>query len=179
VHALLIACMHRATHLTQPYYVDGIAHRTDTRLIWLADIQLLAQALTDKEWTALVSLARDKGLCGVTLDGLDRTHELLGTQVPAFASQTLAQANQNEPGSSYLRAGMFKQRWMDFRALKTLEQRLTLTKEALFPDPDYMRAKFDTDTAPLAWLYLRRAVAGAAKQLSAAAPLRQPRGREQ
>jgi len=177
VHSLLIACMHRATHLTNPYYVDGVAHCTDMRLIWLADIQLLARQLSDEEWNALVSLARDKGLCAITLDGFARTQERLGMQVPGFVQQALAAASRNEAVSTYLSAGKLTQQWMDFRALKTLDRRLALMRELLFPHPDYMRARFPARSAPLPWLYLLRAFGGAAKRVKfRASPARQMRG---
>jgi len=177
VHSLLIACMHRATHLTNPYYVDRVAHCTDSRLIWLADIQLLARHLSDEDWSALVSLARQKGLCAISLDGFARTQEYLGMQVPDFVQQALAAASQDEAVSTYLSAGKLTQYWMDFLALKTLDRRMALVREMLFPPPDYMRARFAARSAPLPWLYLLRAFGGAAKRVKwRAAPARQMRG---
>jgi hypothetical protein len=38
VDALLLACMHRATHKQNPYYVDEQAHYGGDRLIWFYDI---------------------------------------------------------------------------------------------------------------------------------------------
>ena len=46
VYALLLACMHRATHKQNPYYVDGVAYYSADRLIWLYDIHLLAKSLS-------------------------------------------------------------------------------------------------------------------------------------
>jgi hypothetical protein len=45
VHALLLACLHRAKHAHSPYYSDGVGHLGGDRLIWLCDIHLLAAVL--------------------------------------------------------------------------------------------------------------------------------------
>ena len=48
VDALLIACMHRATHRHNPYTVNGEDHHDPDRLIWLTDIDLLARRLSHR-----------------------------------------------------------------------------------------------------------------------------------
>ena len=49
VHALLLACLHRAIHRTSPYYADGTAHYGGDRLIWLYDILALVKRLKTPE----------------------------------------------------------------------------------------------------------------------------------
>jgi hypothetical protein len=166
VHALLIACLHRATHRTNPYFVDGVAHYTDKRLIWLADIHLLAQQFCADDWREFVSHANGKGLAEVSLDGLEQSRLHLGTEIPAFVLLGLKEAGPRATASVYLRSGKRAQQWMDFRALRTLPDRVALVRELLFPSPLYMRAKFGDQSAPLPWLYLKRVIGGAAKRAS-------------
>jgi hypothetical protein len=61
VDALLLACMHRCGHKQAPYYVDGVAHYSGDRLIWLYDIHLLAVKLTSVEWHQFIDRATRKG----------------------------------------------------------------------------------------------------------------------
>jgi hypothetical protein len=79
VHALLIACMHRAGHKQAPYFVDGVAHYSGDRLIWLYDIHLLAQALSPAQWNEFLRLARQKGLRAVCLEGIEQTRSRFAT----------------------------------------------------------------------------------------------------
>ena len=82
VHALLLACMHRATHKQNPYYVDGVAYYSGDRLIWLYDIHLLLGALTTAEIDDFVRLARTKGLRAVCLEGIERAQTSFHTSAP-------------------------------------------------------------------------------------------------
>ncbi len=57
VHALLLACIHRAGHANAPYHVDGIASPEGDRLIWLYDIHLLVGGMSAGELDEFVALA--------------------------------------------------------------------------------------------------------------------------
>src|SRR5262249_8171279 len=65
VHALLLACLHRATHKHNPWYAHGVAHYGGNRLIWLYDIHLLATYFDHAEWDTFMQAAREKGLGAV------------------------------------------------------------------------------------------------------------------
>ena len=165
VDALLIACMHRATHKVNPYYVDGVAHYEADRLIWLLDIARLAQALTPAESAEFLRRARDKGLAAVCHDGLDSARRALDAELRPDLLAALAPARGELPWR-YLNSGPAGQKWMDLRALGSWRRRGAYVREAVFPPADYMRWKFPAaGGAPLAWLYLRRAVSGCARQL--------------
>ena len=90
VHGLLIACLHRVTHLHAPYVVDGVPYREANRLIWLYDIHRLAHRLSPDDWDGLVALASAKGLRALCLDGLTATQRTLGTAIPASLPGRLA-----------------------------------------------------------------------------------------
>ena len=166
VHALLLACMHRATHRQNPYYVGGEAHHDADRLIWLYDIHLLAGALNDVEWERVASLARDKGLGAVCLEGMLRATECFGTPYPGPVTTVLSDSTGAEAAARYLDGGKLRQQWLDFLALGDFSRRLTFLREVAFPPPGYMRARYpEAESSPLARLYLKRAVAGLARQV--------------
>jgi hypothetical protein len=169
MHSLLIACMHRATHKHNPYYVDGVAHRNPDRIVWFADIRLLCDHLTEPEWRNVVSAAADKGLRAVTLEALETTHAQLGGSAPGFVKEVLAGAGAGELASNYLFASSLRQQWMDFQALAGIRRKLRLIRELLFPPEAYMRAKFGPGAGSLAWLYFRRASSGLLRRLAHAA----------
>lgn len=166
VHALLIACMHRATHRNVPYYVDGTAHYGGDRLIWLRDIQLLAQRLGD--WDEFVSLASAKGLSAICLEALNSAQACLGLNVPDAILIALAQAGEAERPGIYLKAGRLRQAWMDFRSIEGNANKMTFLEEVLFPPRHYMLAKYPQTKFPLPLLYLHRAYAGVISRLSKA-----------
>jgi hypothetical protein len=165
VDALLLACMHRATHHQAPYYVDGVAYYGGDRLIWLYDIHLLAEGLSADDWNELIRLAREKGLLAVCLEGLDRTHASFHTAIPesVFAALRLGPP---EAVARYLRGGVLRQQWMDFRAIAGTGNKLWFLVESLFPPASYMRQRYPQERPDwLPWLYLKRVSGGALRRL--------------
>lgn len=168
VHAMLLACMHRLTHKHNPYYVQGEAHYSADRLIWLLDIHLIADAFSAADWTQLLQLASDKGLRAVCADGMRRAQECFHTPCPEGVLAALDRPGSSaEPVAIYFQAGPLRQRWMDFQALGSFTRRALFLRELFFPSPDYMRARFQNrSTWMLPWLYLRRSATGAARRLA-------------
>lgn len=162
VDALLIACMHRATHRHNPYHVAGEAHHDPDRLVWLADIDLLARRLTAPQWQDLLQRAQDKQLCRVCADGLRSARAALGTELPVAVLAGLA-ATDAEPPAVYLEGGRMRQFAMDLLALPGLRAKRRYCAELLFPPARYMRERFGG--APLPLLYLRRGAGGLVKRL--------------
>jgi len=168
VHALLLACMHRATHKQNPYYVDGVAYYSGDRLIWLYDIHLLLGALTPAEIDEFVRLARTKGLRAVCLEGIERAQTSFHTSVPPELLAVLGAPGPVELPARYLSGGLWLQKWMDFQALGNRHNRIRYARELLFPPADYMRQKYpNAGPGGLGWLYVRRAAGGLAKNLRA------------
>ncbi len=167
VHALLIACMHRAVHKQSPYYVDYVAHYSGDRRIWLYDIHLLAGSLTCAQRQELLSLARHKGLSSVCLEGLERARTCFETSIPESVSAGLAEAGGRENISVYLDASALRRQWMDFRAIARISNRWRFIRELVFPPAAYMCSKYPVARPSwLPWLYARRAVGGIIKRLS-------------
>lgn len=163
-HALLLACMHKATHRHNPYYVDGAAHYGGDRLIWLYDIYLLARSFTAGNWEEVVRLASIKGLCATTLDGIERATARFGQCCPDEVRRQLARTG--EPVALYLGAGRLRQSWIDFCTIEGGSNRLRFAREVILPPSEYMRAKYGkTHPALLPLRYAHRAVTGAKKLL--------------
>jgi hypothetical protein len=161
VHALLIACMHRARHKQAPYYVDGVAHYSGDRLIWLYDLHLLAQALTPPQWDAFLALARQKGLRAVCLEGIDQARSHFATTVPPGVLDELARPGPVEPAAEYLNAGHLRRRWLDLCAHEGVAGKLRFVRELGFPPAAYMRERFPHARPNwLPWLYVLRALGG-------------------
>ena len=165
-YALLLACMHRATHKHNPYHVDGVAYYSADRLIWLYDVHLLAQSLSPIQWHEVVRLARNKGLCATCLDGIEQSRMCFHTGYPEFVLSALAGSGAKERPATYLNASKLRQRWEDFRALKEFSSQLRYLQELLFPPAAYMRAKYQqTEAGWLPMLYARRILSGLVKRL--------------
>jgi hypothetical protein len=164
VHALLLACLHPATHKYSPYFVDEVPHYGGNRLIWHYDVHLLAQSFTPAQWHDFVDRAVAKGLCAISLAGLERAAACYGTHFPEVVRRALARTG--EPVAVYLKAGRLRQSWIDFSAIPGVADRLRFARELLFPSPAYMRAKYAR--SPDVWLsrlYVRRAAGGLIKRL--------------
>jgi len=166
VHALLLACMHRAAHKQNPYYVDGVAYYSADRLIWLYDVHLLAESLSSTQWHEVVRLAKEKGLCATCLDGIELARASFHTSCPDFVLTGLTGSGTEELSETYLNASKLSQQWMDFCALDGFSSRLRLLRELFFPSIAYMQRKYPQ--AQPGWLpafYVRRAFDGLLKRL--------------
>jgi hypothetical protein len=163
VHALLLACLHPATHIHNPYFVDEVVHHGDNRLIWYYDVNLMTQSLTPTQWQDFVERAAAKGLCEISLKGLERAATYFGARCPEIVWRTLAKTG--EPVTIYLKASKLGQAWIDFSAISGLPNRLRFARELIFPPVAYMRAKYEQSSdAWLLWFYARRAAAGLIKR---------------
>ena len=157
---LIHTCIHRAMHVTAPYFVDGETYHGGNRLIWIHDIHLLAGALTDAQWTEFCALARQKGVSAVCLDGLVAAQRRLGTKAPHQVSQQLALPARHARASAYLLGSrQFGRAWLDLLAIRGLRWKLTYIKARALPSTAYIRGKYaGTARTPLVLLYVRRIV---------------------
>lgn len=173
VHALLIACMHRATHKNVPYYVAGVHGHHPDRLAWLWDIRLLCDRLAPSDSDRLADLARAKGLVGATCDGIRAAQACFPAANLAGHAQALERHRGKDAASHYLEQPPLAQQWLDFRALGSARRQALYLKELFLPGEAYMRKRFGTK-APLALLYLRRAFGGVTKALGLRPGTRRP-----
>ena len=161
IDSLLLACIHRATHRQNPYYVGGVRHYGGDRFIWVYDIHLLSGTLSAEQWSELLLLADAKGLRSICRDGFQQACRRFHTPVPRYVLETLSRKGALEPVADYLGSGALRQQWMDFRAIPGPNLRLRFIGEVLFPSTDYMRWKYpQARPSWLPWLYVRRAFRG-------------------
>jgi hypothetical protein len=157
VHALWLACVHRAAH-----------HYDRDALVWLYDVHLLMGTLDADGAARFVSLAERTGVRLICLRALRLARDLLGTIIPPSVLASLEAAPADEPSALFLDPGVRKLDMLidDVRVLQGWRARLTLLREHLFPDAAYMKRTYASgSSAPTPWLYARRIVSGAAKWL--------------
>ena len=157
LHALLLACMHRVAHMTSG---------EENRLIWLYDIHLLAEQLSDEEWLSFTNLAQSRELSGICLDGLKTTRSYLATRLPDEVMVALQKSAAGEKAGIGMGQSRVAMELSNLRAIPNMKGRLGLIKERLFPDTHYMLTKYQTShRILLPYLYLRRIIEGMAKTL--------------
>jgi hypothetical protein len=151
-HALLIACVHLVAH-----------HRGDPLLLWLHDMALLARALdTDAggEFCEIAGRAHVRAVCAFALD---RAMRCFPDPALADLADRVRPGNRDaaEPSARILTTTTrLDELWLDLRLSAGWRERVTLLREHLLPDADYMRATSGSrGWLPLA--YARRAVGGA------------------
>ena len=155
---LLHACLHRAVHISNPYYVDGHTYYGGGRLIWLLDIKLIAQACTDREWAELARLASAKGLSALCLEALESARAKLGAPLPASVREALSRVQANRKIGAYLTtSSQFGRAWRDFRATPGLVNKLRFGLSQALPSPEMVRDKYPAmRDRPIVLLYGRR-----------------------
>jgi hypothetical protein len=157
MHALWLACVHQAAH-----------HYGRETLVWLYDVHLLIGALDAEGVTRFVALAERTGVRRICARALRLAGERFGTAIDPALLAALEAAPENEPSTLFLRPGVRTLDVLldDVRVLAGWRERLALLKEHLFPGAVYMRGTYATgSSAPVAWLYARRIMTGAAKWL--------------
>lgn len=166
VHALVLACMHRAVHKQAPYYVDQVEHYGGDRLVWLYDIHLLLEALTPAQQAAFLDVAERTGLQKICREGIELARARFHTRASGGPLEALARPVPAEAASRYLEGSVFYRYWADFDAIDGARNKLKFLSQLFFPSKDYMRRRF-SDVRPswLPWLYARRTVSGIVKQL--------------
>jgi len=154
---LLHTCIHRAMHLTSPYFVDGVTYYGGDRLIWAKDIELLSRSMTEAEWCEFTAIALDQGVAAVCLDGLQLAERTLGATIADGVFRQLGTAVA-EPASAYLiGSGQARRAWLDLRAIPGLRRKLAYVAARSVPTGRFMRDKYPgLSDRPLAVLHLQR-----------------------
>ena len=159
VATLLHTCIHRAMHITAPYFVDGGTYYGGDRLIWANDIHSLAASLSEAEWDAFAAAAVEQGVAEVALNGLDMASTALGTLVPAHVRSQLGEARGEAASTYLLSAGQARRSWSDLRAIPGVRRKLAFAAARLVPPASFMRSKYPAmHDRPLVALYARRMV---------------------
>lgn len=166
VHALIHACIHRASHFHSPYYVDDVAYLERNRLIWLYDIHLLVGALQVADWTLFTNLAIERAVSAVCRDTLQAAEEAFGTNVPSEVSNALSRPWRTELSAQLLIASPWRAAWVDLRAQRGLTARLHFLRDLVLPSRAYMLRKYNERRGwLLPYLYVRRVLEGIPRRM--------------
>jgi hypothetical protein len=156
-HALLLGCIHLTAH-----------HRGGAILLWLHDLRLLAEAIDEQQQSAFVDAAAVAGVTALCVNALEQARRYFDDPVLANLSARLAEKEQGrpEPSARLLTiARPVDQLLLDLTTPARWDTRLTLLREHLWPDAEYLRATGTHGWLPLA--YVSRAIRGARKWLRA------------
>ena len=156
----------RAPHLLDAIAIGAVhlvAHHPNERgLLWLHDLRVLANALSDDEREALVRETQSRRVSSILTSALGRSQACFPTSVGAAILAAL-RGDDSEPSAALLRSlAPSHAALLDVRALPGWRARTAYLAGHLFPPSDYMRRRYAPDSrAPLAWLYARRILRGA------------------
>lgn len=151
-HALLHACVHRASNLSA-----GLGDR----LKWLYDLHLLAGVLdVSGAWPAFVGVARRAQGCGMCAEGLAASTKLFGTTVPEEVTRELDAGRKAEPLDARRLADWRYVQRANFRALGGWGERAAWLWSRLLPSAGHMRELYGGEhgRVGLLWQRLRRAI---------------------
>jgi hypothetical protein len=170
-HALAIACLHRAAHAHVPYDVGSVVHYGGDRLIWLFDVHLLCEAMSESEWHEFVATITMRGLGRVCYAAIICAVKELGTRVPAGIEALLEKSGAGLAIERFASAGPLEQHWLNYRAFENGAERRRHLRRILLPSPVYMRQRYP-NAGPMALplLYVRRAVAGVLRRVGLRRP---------
>lgn len=151
-YALLHACIHRVTN---------IPHGTNNRLLWIYDMHLLCESFSELDWQEFCTLAGQKKIAGLCLDGLEKSVDFFSTKIPEQHHLQL----QEDAGKEKISPHKMNKRWqmyfLDFVSNKGLANKTRQLKEHLFPSAQYMMNKYDFKSRlQLPYFYVLRFFSG-------------------
>ncbi len=159
VDALIFACFHRAGHFS---------HSGD-RLIWLYDIHLLFQALTEQEGMRFSQRIKELQIISLCVDALKTAQYWFGTVCPESLQTILYEKNTSgntQEAFAHLLGssrndGVKKQALLELQGLSTWQKRLLYVVQNFFPPPKFMLWRYHKENKLfLPWLYIRRVAEG-------------------
>ncbi len=170
VNALIYACFHRAGHFS---------HSGD-RLIWLYDIHLLCQALTEQEGALFCQRVKELQIVSLCADAVITAQHWFGTIYPEAVQAVVEKEKvktahgkngenekykNHEPFAHLLgnsrNAGIKQQALLELQGLPTWKKRVLYLLQNLFPPPAFMLWRYQKESIFfLPCLYLRRCIEG-------------------
>lgn len=167
VPMLLHLCLHRAVHVSNPYYVDGVPYFGGDRLIWAEDLHRVAQVLSPADWVEFAEAAEAKSVAAICHDALAFAQRMRGTVIPAPIAHRLARADESSAVAQYLfRSGQMARAWRDLRATRGLGGKLRFVLAQALPSRGFMADNYPQwQGRPLALQYGQRLVGIAARRL--------------
>jgi hypothetical protein len=154
IHALLLACWHRVSH-----------HHDSGDLLWLYDLHLLADGLTEEEAAVVLEIMRRTGTGAICARGWSLARERFDTRLsPALLADEESSREATSSLAAYLKPDARRVDLLtaDLKALPNWQSRLRLLREHLFPPAEYMLSSYpQSSRATLPVLYLWRIARGA------------------
>lgn len=151
IDALLYACIHRVVH-----------HHATDRLIWLYDVRLLRDRLSEDEVRELWQRAAERRVVAICRDTLAAAQQWFGG-AGDDAETYLNRIDHDEPSRAFLDRDRTRAAQLagDLAALPGFRARLTRMRQLAFPPRSYMADAFgEHGRAMLPLLYLWRGVRG-------------------
>lgn len=145
-HALLHACVHRASNL-----LAGLGDR----LKWLHDLHLLAASLDETGWSRFAQACLDSRTCGICAEGLAASVDLFGTRVPGGTAQALAQGRAAETLDARRLADWRYLQRLNLQALQGWGTKLAWIWSRLLPPMGYMRELYGSEHGQVGLLWAR------------------------
>ncbi len=153
IDSLLYACFHRAGHFS---------HSGD-RLIWLYDIHLLGQLLTDEEAEIFCAKARRLEISTLCADALAVAQSWCNTKLPAPLAALMQEQNSQEEAFAALlkpggrQVGIKNHALLELQGLPTWRERIRFLWQNAFPPPEFMLWRYGASKkSALPQLYLKR-----------------------
>ncbi len=155
VHGMLHACLHLQGH-----------HGERERLIWLWDIKLLAETLTEPQRLQLLEESKHYGVTNLVRSGIEAARRAFA--VPALQQLSNELSCENNAGRQRTvpaaHAPSIDFAKSDLQALPGWQQRVNYVWQHAVPKPKYMMHRYGFQNRfLLPWYYLRRWGAGAYK----------------
>lgn len=145
VHALLLACMHRA---------GNVVHDPD-RLIWLYDIYLLVTKMRPEEQLKFARLALENGVQDVCLEGITKSGKYFDAKLSHEAMTLLSDNSYSVTGATSLKNSYLGLVLDDLKKLKSWRARYGLIHELLLPSSDELLRKYNKESSLwVPWLYI-------------------------
>jgi hypothetical protein len=154
VDALLLACFHRAGHFS---------HSGDL-LIWLYDIHLLCQIITEEETSIFYDKARELKIVFLCGNAIATAKSWFGTAFP-MTMNLLLQDTTRESSSMFLQSGRLvgikNHALLELKTLSTWRERIHFLLQNAFPPTEFMLWRYDKkQKITLPWLYFKRFIEG-------------------
>lgn len=152
IDSLLHTCFHRAGHFS---------HSGD-RLIWLHDIHLLGQSLTDEEAETFCVKSRRLEISALCADALAVAQSWFNTKLPAPLEALMQEQNGQEAFAALLKpggrqVGIKNHALLELKGLPTWRERVRFLWQNAFPPPEFMLWRYGASKkSALPLLYLKR-----------------------
>ncbi|HYR27744.1 MAG TPA: nucleotidyltransferase family protein, partial [Thermoanaerobaculia bacterium] len=156
VDALLLACIHRVAH-----------HHDSERLIWLCDIALLRDRMSEEEHRAFWRLAVERRIVGICVRSVELAGDWMSrpNRYPPEDYLTPVEVARDEPSRTFMNRRITRGRVLaaNLRALPWRSRAWRLWQLA-FPPRRFMERSFGTRSRlALPWLYVYRGARGLAR----------------